>query len=90
MVFMKCLSNPTFATIHSFCHSFRPENSPFEMQLSSVLAIASVATAAAATGLKRELPVTVPVLARAVTGAEYECHASCGVHHFPLTQLSPN
>ncbi|KAH6880368.1 hypothetical protein B0T10DRAFT_143630 [Thelonectria olida] len=48
------------------------------MQLRSALVVASVATVAAATGLKRELPVTVPILVRQVTGAEYECHASCG------------
>jgi hypothetical protein len=58
------------------------------MHTSTVLALGSLAAMASASALDNafarrdfKFPSTVPLAKRAVTGAEYQCHASCGKYH---------
>lgn len=57
------------------------------MQLTYTIALGSLATIAAASApVKRTYQFLdfVPMHKRAVTGSEYECHASCGKYAYVL------
>lgn len=67
------------------------------MYSSTVLTLGSLAAMVSASTLDKafsrrdfKFPSTVPMAKRAVTGAEYKCHANCGEFPWPgITPVSP-